>query len=128
MGRKRKEIVEYTENNAQNKEISYSLPSSEQETVINFSRSDDFAIISTSDSTMKTKLDKLCENSPNYYSLASDDGYYKNYRVKDKSLISFRAKKKEMSVEAREAASERFKELHKEGKIGRSKKKIEQDN
>lgn len=100
----------------------YSLPSAEQETVISFMRGDDFATVSTSDSTMKTKLDKLCENSPDYYSLIEENSYYKTYKVSDKSLISFRQKKKEMSVENRVKASERFKELHKEGKIGRKKK------
>lgn len=100
----------------------YSLPSADQETVINFMRGDDFATVSTSDSTMKTKLDKLCENSPDYYSLIEENSYYKTYKVSDKSLISFRQKKKEMSVENRVKASERFKELHKKGKIGRKKK------
>lgn len=104
---------------------SFVLPSDEQECVINFMRTEDFATISASDTTMKTKLDKLCENNPDYYSLISDDGYYKIYRVSDKSLISFRAKKREMSEEAKIAASERFKELHAEGKIGRKKKKVE---
>lgn len=100
----------------------FSIPASEQETVINFSRLNDFATISTSDTTMKTKFDKLCENSPDFYSVVADDGYYKTYRVSDKSLVSFRAKKREMSEEAKAAASQRFKDLHAEGRIGRKKK------
>lgn len=99
----------------------FSIPASEQETNINFSRLDCFATICTSDTTMKTKYDKLCENSP-YYSVVSDDGYYKTYRVSDKSLISCRSKKREMSEEAKAAASQRFKDLHAEGRIGRKKK------
>ena len=99
----------------------YTLPAAEQECVIGFMRTEDFATISTSDSTMKTKLDRLCEESPEYYSLIHEDSYYKTYRLADKSLISFRKKKKEMSDEMKEAASERFRQLHAEGKIGRKK-------
>lgn len=124
MARKKKENIEYTidlENNSE-KENYYFIPVAEQECVINFMRNEDFAIISTSDSTMKTKLDKLCEESPEYYSLIEENSYYKTYRLTDKSLISFRKKKKEMSDEMKNAASERFKELHKEGRIGRKKK------
>lgn len=101
----------------------FSIPPSEQETVTLFSRNEDFAIISTSDTTMKTKFDKLCETSP-YYEMISDDGYYKKYKVSDKSLVSYRSKKKEMSEEAKAAASQRFKDLHAEGKIGRKKKSV----
>lgn len=100
----------------------YSIPASEQETIVSIIRTDDYAVICTSDTTMKTKLDKMCENSSDYYSLLSDDGYYKKYKVLDKNLISFRAKRREMSDEAKAAASQRFKDLHAEGKIGRKKK------
>lgn len=121
MGRPRK--IENEDNiEGINKDVNYSIPSDEQECIISFMRNDDFAIISTSDTTMKTKLDKLCENSPNFYSLIEENKYYKTYKISDKSLISFRQKKKEMSEENKVKASERFKELHKEGKIGRKKK------
>lgn len=43
------------------------------------------------------------------YSLIADTGRYKTYRVEDKTLISFRAKKKKMSEEQRLAAGERMK-------------------
>lgn len=125
MGRKITENeIGIEEENSVDKDINYSLASSEQETVINFMRNDDYAIISTSDTTMKTKFDKLCENNPDYYSILEENKFYKTYKVFDKSLISYRAKKREMSEEAKEAASERFKELHKAGKIGRKKKNI----
>lgn len=91
--------------------LSNSVSIEEQETVIVYMRDEDFAIVSTSDSTQKTRLDKLCKNSPEYYSLTDDNGRYKIYRLEDKTLISFRAKKKEMSDEAKEAASKRFKEM-----------------
>lgn len=122
MGRKPKSAyVETSEDDILLEARNFSIPASEQETNINFSRLDCFATICTSDTTMKTKYDKLCENSP-YYSVVSDDGYYKTYRVSDKSLISCRSKKREMSEEAKAAASQRFKELHAEGRIGRKKK------
>ena len=100
----------------------YSLPVSEQEVSIVFTRDEDFATIYASDTTYITKLDKLCKTSPEYYSLTKDTGRGKMYKCEDKTLISFRQKKKEMSEENKAKASERFKELHKEGKIGRKKK------
>lgn len=102
-------------------ESNYSLPISEQECVISFMRDEDFAIVYASDSTMITKLDKLCKNSPEYYSLIEETKYGNKYKIADKSLISLRQKKREMSDEMKEAASERFKQLHAEGKINRKK-------
>lgn len=100
----------------------HGLSSAEQEICINAMRNDDYAFIYASDSTYITKLDKLCEISPEYYSLVKETSIGKTYKVSDKSLISFRQKKREMSEEAKQAASERFKELHAEGKVGRKKK------
>ena len=90
---------------------------SEQEVCINFMRDEKFATIYTSDTTYMTKLDRLCKTSSEMYSLIADTGRGKTYRLEDKSLISFRAKKKEMSEEAKQAASERFKKLHADGKL-----------
>lgn len=59
MARKPKSIIqENMDESISNIEVissygSYSLPSAEQENVINFSRVEDFATVSTSDSTMK---------------------------------------------------------------------------
>ena len=100
----------------------YSLPVSEQECVISFMRDEDFAIVYTSDTTMITKFDKLCKNSPEYYSLIERNKYGNRYKIADKTLVSYRQKKKEMSEENKNAASERFKKLHAEGKVGRKKK------
>lgn len=86
-----------------------SVSISEQEVCISFMRDEDFATIYTSDTTYMTKLDKLCKASPDMYSLIVDTGRGKTYRVEDKTLISFRAKKREMSEEQKEAASERMK-------------------
>ena len=91
-----------------------SVPVAEQETTIGYMRDEKCAYIYTSDSTQITRLDKLCnqENSP--YSLLEDTGYGKKYLLKDKSLISFRAKKRELNDEQRAKVSERFKKYHEE--------------
>lgn len=85
-----------------------SVSISEQEVCINFMRDEDFATIYTLDTTYMTKLDKLCKTSPDMYSLLSDTGRGKTYRVEDKTLIGFRAKKREMSDEQKIAAGERM--------------------
>lgn len=105
----------------------YSLPVSEQETITSCMRDQDFAIVYTSDTTMITKFDKLCKNSPEYYSLIERNKYGNRYKIADKTLVSYRQKKKEMSEENKNAASERFKKLHAEGKVGR-KKKVQEEN
>jgi len=88
--------------------LSNSVSISEQEVHINFMRDEDFATIYTSDTTYMTKLDKLCKASPDMYSLISDTGRGKTYRLEDKTLISFRAKKRELSEEQKIAAGERM--------------------
>ena len=80
----------------------------EQEVCINMMRDEDFATIYTSDSTYMTKLDKLCKESPNMYSLIQDTGRGKKYLLKDKTLISFRAKKRELTDEQKKQAAERM--------------------
>lgn len=89
---------------------SVSISISEQEVCINFMRDEDFATIYTSDTTYMTKLDKLCKTSPDMYVLIADTGRGKTYRVEDKTLISFRAKKRELSEEQKIAASERMRQ------------------
>lgn len=85
------------------------IPLDEQETVIHFMRGEDFATISTTDSTMITKMDKLCRSNPDMYWLKSDDGYSKIYKCIDKSMVSLRSKKREVTDEQRKAAGERMK-------------------
>lgn len=96
------------EKNIKEPKLSNSLSISEQEVSINFMRDEDFATIYTSDTTYMTKLDKLCKTSPDMYFLIADTGRGKTYRVEDKTLISFRAKKRELSEEQRIAAGERM--------------------
>lgn len=85
------------------------IPLDEQETVIHFMRGEDFATISTTDSTMITKMDKLCKSNPDMYWLKSEDGYSKIYKCRDKSMVSLRSKKREVTDEQRKAAGERMK-------------------
>lgn len=82
----------------------------EQEICINAMRDEDFATIYTSDSTYMTKLDRLCKESPDMYSLIQDTGRGKKYLLKDKTLISFRLKKttRIMTDEQKKASAERL--------------------
>lgn len=74
----------------------------EQETTINFSRTQDAVDVWTSDKTVMTKLDKLCISAPNFYKLvaehrAQDDVgaiTSKEYRISDKRMLSFRSMKR----------------------------------
>lgn len=92
------------------------VPVNEQETVITFSRDSNEATIYTSDTTVMTKLDNLCDSSDEWELTGTDrakltgDVLAKNYRVKNKSLVSFRTRKtkREMTDEQREAAAERL--------------------
>lgn len=101
-----------TEKNDEERKLSNSVSVSEQEVHINFMRDENFATIYTSDTTYMTKLDKLCNTSPDMYSIIADTGRGKTYRVEDKTLISFRAKKRELSDEQKIAAGERMRQYH----------------
>lgn len=83
----------------------------EQDTAISFMRDEDFAIEYTSDSTEMTIMNKLCKNSPAHYQLIADTGRGKTYKITPKSLISHRSKVREMSDDAKQAASYRFKQM-----------------
>lgn len=78
-------------------------------------RNENFATIYVSDTTYMTKLDKLCKTSPDMYSLVADTGKWKTYRVEDKTLISFRVKKRELYEEQKITAGERIRK-HQESK------------
>lgn len=98
--------------------LTKSTPIYEQETHVSYMRDEDYAEIYTSDTTQMTRLDKLYENNPDMYSLLKDTGRGKIYRCNDKSMISFRQKKREISDEQKKAASERFKKMHEDRKKG----------
>ena len=91
-------------------DINMSVSIEEQEICINAMRDEKFATIYASDSTYITKLDKLCKESPDMYSLIEDTGRGKKYLLKDKTLISFRAKKttRVMTDEQKKASAERL--------------------
>ena len=78
------------------RKINNTVPIYEQETNILYMRDEDFAIIYTSDTTQMTRFDKLCKDSPTLYELVEDTGRGKRYKCNDKSLISFRSKKREV--------------------------------
>lgn len=90
----------------QDRAIDNRVPVFEQEICINAMRDEKFATIYASDSTYITKLDKLCKESPDMYSLIQNTGRGKKYLLKDKTLISFRAKKRELTDEQKKKAAE----------------------
>ena len=94
----------------QDRVIDNRVPVFEQEVCINAMRDEKSATIYASDSTYITKLDKLCKESPDMYSLIEDTGRGKRYLLKDKALISFRSRKttRIMTEEQRKASAERL--------------------
>ena len=89
-----------------------SVPIYEQETTISYARDEKGAFIWTSDSTVMTKLDRLCRESPDNYTCTEtakdQDGCQvsKSYYIKDKRLLSFRS-----SRQKREYTEEQLVEL-----------------
>lgn len=71
----------------------YQLSKAEMETTINFDREGDSASLYTADSVMMTKLDKLCESSPENYRVIRQDEISKTYEFPKK--INFAEKKQE---------------------------------
>ena len=88
----------------------------EQETTINFSRTQDAVDVWTSDKTVMTKLDKLCNSAPDFYKLiaehkAQDDVgaiTSKEYRISDKRMLSFRSMKRNLTEEQKRKRAERL--------------------
>lgn len=91
------------------RQINNSVSIAEQETNVIFMRDENFATVYTSDSTQITRLDKLCVTSPEYYTCMSDTGRGKIYRISDKTLLSFRVKKRVMTDEQKRIAGDRMK-------------------
>ena len=76
----------------------------EQETTININRADDYMTVWTSDRTMMTKLDKLCQQYPTTYILTNTgliDGQIadKEYRINDKTLFSFKGRHRQAKAQ-----------------------------
>ncbi len=87
---------------------------SEQETTINYNREEKGMDVWTADRTVMTKLDRLCETAPENYKCIDTaydrDGNLisKQYKVADKSLLTFRQRKKTVTEEQRQMASDRM--------------------
>ena len=81
-----------------------------QETAINWDNEDKEVIVSTSETNIKDKLDKLCNEFPEHYKLKSISGDYKNYIIMSKKLIRF-CKPVIISDEKRKELSEKMKKL-----------------
>ena len=91
----------------------------EMETTITFSRTGAHAEVWTSDTTMYTRLDKLCKENPAMYTCTEEarnshgELLSKTYRIADKSLLSFRPKKRQVVLTEEEKAerTERLKRV-----------------
>lgn len=97
------------------------VPPNEQETTISFYRDGKLVDVWTSDTTMMTKFDRKCVESPEDYKCIevgkSLDGLLTNkrYTIKNKKLVSFRSAttKREISDEQRNALAQRMRSLNK---------------
>ena len=98
----------------------FPIPHNEQETTISFSRTSEEVDIWTNDRTMITKLDKLCDSCPSVYK-RRHTGYStlagghqildKQYVCMDKSMISFRTKKRKPAPLTEEQKAEMVERL-----------------
>lgn len=100
------------------------IPVDEQETTINFSRRSEQAEIWTSDTTLMTKLDRMCKEAPENYQCVKvgrvkGNPVDKEYIIQDKTLISFRSRKmnRVLSEERRQEMSDNMKLLKAQGKL-----------
>lgn len=80
----------------------------EQETVINFSRTEDKAILYTSDRTWMTKMDKLVKSNPKMFKVVEENEISKRYEF-PKSLLTVRKGYVNLTEEQRKARSEMMK-------------------
>ena len=92
------------------------VPTEEQETTVNFARSEQHATVWTNDITVMTKLNGMCEKSPDNYSVKSvtvsnvtGRELAKEYVIADKTLLSFRTAKITFSEEEKKKRAERLK-------------------
>ena len=94
------------------------VPPNEQETTISFYRDGKLVDVWTSDTTVMTKFDRKCVESPEDYKCIevgkSLDGTLTNkrYTISNKKLVSFRNRnaKREMTDEQRAKAAERLRQ------------------
>ena len=102
------------------------IPLDEQETVISFQRGGDLLDVWTTDTTIMTKLDKLCKEAPENYKcievvkLMFNKGLAnKRYKCSDKGLLSLRPRrmKRELTDEQRAVLSETMKARRASGEL-----------
>lgn len=96
-----------------------SIPTDEQETIVQYDRNGDTATIFTSDVTQMTRLDKIY---PRHREHRNADGLTAVEYVIDKGLVSFRAKriKRNLTDEQKAAASARLKARWKKTREGQA--------
>ena len=80
----------------------------EQETVINCSRTEDKAMLYTSDRTWMTKMDKLVKSNPKMFKVVEENEISKRYEF-PKSLLTVRKGYVNLTEEQRKARSEMMK-------------------
>lgn len=100
----------------------FNVPIEEQETTISYSRSGTTCNIWTSDQTTITKLDKLCKTAPQNYKVVAvgksgEKVVSKEYKLQDKTRLSFRTTKTKKTDEQKMKAKELMTQLHKIGKL-----------
>ena len=85
----------------------------EQEVSINFLRKDDLAEIYVSDNTWITKLEKLCQKSPDLYKKVNETEWGSTYTFPQR-LLSLRSSivKMELTEEQKRERAERLKSLN----------------
>ena len=105
----------------------------EQETTINYRRTENIVDVWTSDRTEMTRFDRLCEISPENYkcvetswSLDHSEILSKKYTIKYKRLLSFRSKI--ITREGREFTDEERARLTERLREGKKKKEEERRN
>lgn len=109
------------------------VPIAEQETVIQFNREGSRCKIWTTDSTMITRLKRLCKVSPDYYKLIKEtktqdgDPAGNYYELSDKSLVSLRSTKitRVMTEEQKQIAAERLRNMRKNSNSSQSDVDVE---
>lgn len=88
-----------------------SINADEQETVINFGRTDSNVILYTTDRTWMTKLDKLVGINPDDFKVIEENEISKRYEF-PKYLLTVRSKKRTLSEERKKELSEYMKGIN----------------
>ena len=106
------------------------MNANERETSISISYSEDKMLIFTSENTTMTKLKRNFLNNPGEWKCwegpRNKQGHVTGYFIEaPKQYISFRVGERKVTENQKEKASERFKNLAKQGRLGRPKKIVD---